>query len=73
MLLNSVTFVGKNFPDWDPVFGPVSGFSTSDGHIQKIPTQMNYYLHIISAIKISSWSGVRFFVRFPVFLKIAFF
>ena len=54
MLLNSATFVEKNFPDWDPVFGPVSGFSTSDGHIQKIPMHMNYYLHTISAIKISS-------------------
>ena len=41
ILLNSASFVEKNFPDHDPVFCPVSGFSTSDGHIQKIPMRMN--------------------------------
>ena len=29
--LTSATFMEKNFPDWDPVFCPVSGFCTSSG------------------------------------------
>ena len=51
-----------------PVFCPVSGFCTSDGPIEKIPMQANLYSHTGSSIKISGWSGVRFSVRFPVFV-----
>ena len=46
---------------------PVSGFCTSDGYIGTIPTHANCLWYVSSSIKISGWSGVRFFVRFPVF------
>ena len=38
------------------------------GPIEKIPMQANLYSHAGSSIKISGWSGVRFSVRFPVFV-----
>ena len=38
------------------------------GPIEKIPMQANLYSHTGSSIKISGWSGVRFSVRFPVFV-----
>ena len=38
------------------------------GPIEKIPTQANSYSHTGSSIKIYGWSGVRFSVRFPVFV-----
>ena len=38
------------------------------GPIEKIPIQANLYSHTGSSIKISGWSGVRFSVRFPVFV-----
>ena len=55
---NSATLVEKKFSDWNPVFCPVSGFCTSDGHIWKFLMQENSYCHINSFIKISGWSGV---------------
>ena len=51
-----------------PVFCTVSGFCTSDGHIEKIPMLMDLNWHKKSSTKISGWSGVRFSVRFPVFV-----
>ena len=45
-----------------PVFYPVSGFCNSDGHIWKIPMQVNLYWHTNSSVQISGWSGVRFSV-----------
>ena len=38
------------------------------GPIEKIPMQANLYSHTGSSIKIYGWSGVRFSVRFPVFV-----
>ena len=38
------------------------------GPIEKIPMQANLYSPTGSSIKISGWSGVRFSVRFPVFV-----
>ena len=35
---------------------------------KKIPMQANLYSHTGSSIKIYGWSGVRFSVRFPVFV-----
>ena len=52
----------------DPDFCPVSGFCTSNGHIQKISMQVNLYWQTNSSIKFSGWSGVRISVRFPVFV-----
>ena len=62
-------FIHKNFRlVRGPVFCPVSGFCTSDGPIEKITMQATLYSHTGSSIKISGWSGVRFSVRFPVFV-----
>ena len=68
-MLNCANFVEKNFPDRDPVFCPVSGFCTYCGPIKKISCrQISFDILVHLHIKFSRWSGVRFSVRFPVFV-----
>ena len=58
----SYQFIHKNF--WlvrGSTICPVSVFCTSHGHIWKISMQVNSFYHTNSSIKISGWSGVRFF------------
>ena len=53
-----------------PVLCPVSGLCTSNGHIGKIPILPNWFWHVSVSLKFSSWSGIRFSVRFPVFVHL---
>ena len=66
--LNSATFMEKNFPDWNPVFCPVSGICTSDGCIWRFSMQVNSYCYTNSSIKFPVGLGFRFSVQFPVFV-----